>query len=228
MPCPDCIDHRNGHLVRRRSRRLLGLWRRTGGRGDDATQFESGTRPSNVTHLPSQRDLGEPAALIEPHDFFTAGPAHENTVGIKLELPGAGIADFPVGVLEDEQSLAIDSHVEIVAGLAQLALLERQRRSERIEAESDLAVVLVGTASTQVAARIEQICELEARTLEARCIEIGRVVRNHAQAARVAQQARHPDVDGFKHGRSSGSSGCTSHSSHRHELAQRDVVQQGS
>ncbi|MCY1561597.1 hypothetical protein D9M68_988790 [compost metagenome] len=78
-------------------------------------------------------------------------------------------------------------------------MLERKRRTRGVESKAHLAVVLAGIATAEISTGVEQVRELQAGALEARRVHVGRVVGDHAQATRIAQQARHSNVDGFKH-----------------------------
>ncbi len=145
-----------------------------------------------------EADGREVAGAVRRHHLAAVHAVHEHPIGRELELPGAGVADVAVGVAQHEEALAVHREVEVVAGLAQLALREVHRRGVRRQAIADLAAA-EGVSAGKIGVRIEHVGELEGGALEARRVEVGRVVRDDAQPVRVAHQATHADVDGFEH-----------------------------
>jgi hypothetical protein len=151
------------------------------GAGNIAVEFDVRGGFPRIGAQPGKADLGQLAVSGTAHDFGVVRLVDEHAVPVEFELAGPRVGDFSFRVPQDEQPLAVDRHVQRIVGLPDLALLEGQHRRPRIQAVAQAAVTAHSAVAGQIAAGIEKIGELQAGTLEARGVEVGRVVRDHPQ-----------------------------------------------
>jgi hypothetical protein len=114
--------------------------------------------------------------------------------GVELEGPVTRIGGAAVGQLDLEEALALDGHVQVVAGLLQVALAEvaRRRRHARAQAHlqpgGQLGLVAAGRADLAQAV-VHQVLEDHAAALEAAGADVGQIVGDGVQLELLALHA---------------------------------------
>ncbi len=108
------------------------------------------------------------------HDL-RLGVGHQLAVAVELEVAGTGVGARAVGLLQREEAVAVDGHVQAVAGHGNVALVELLRHRRQLHPDA-------GIGAARGADGIgHHLGEFGARGLEADGAGVGHVVADHVQ-----------------------------------------------
>jgi len=143
-----------------------------------------------------------------------AARVDDGAVLVELERAGPGVEVAAVDV-ELEEALALDGHVEGVAGILHVALGEELVHRRRLDAHADLhaggqPVAAHGLGTGHLEGLVHEVLELGPAFLEAHGVHVGQIVGHGVDLQLHGHHAGGRRPEGSHHGERSPSRGCPS------------------